>query len=245
MAPTFDQHHRPHQGPAVTPSRAPVMPSPVQNSPAMPHVAHAGNQYNLPRAAEVYTLPPQTEAAIPEDVRAQFHRDGQGRILFFSAPPLAREHPGVAPEYAHLGHSVSHLANVKKLREERARKRKERDEQEAARQTPEKQRVQARTADGSKASRPAARDHVAEAILAWADSMDHGTAVVNAEMAGWKEAKEQIRKDNAGLTEKQRTAAELQQWADDRVKRGTMTDSEKADFIDTYVTKSVRLNAAR
>lgn len=37
---------------------------------------------------EAFTLDPEYERQIPERIRAQFHRDDQGRLLFFSFPPM-------------------------------------------------------------------------------------------------------------------------------------------------------------
>ncbi len=112
--------------------------------------------------------------------------------------------------------------------------------------TPARRRLRRRGCERA-AQRPlrkSDREVIEKAILAWSDAMERGTAAIKSEMAGWEEAKEQVRKENAGLTDKQRSAAELQRWADNRVKQGTMTSKERADFIDTFITKSVRLNAA-
>jgi len=44
------------------------------------------------RTAEAYVLSDAANAAIPRDIREQFPRDDQGRVLFFSAPPLDTRH---------------------------------------------------------------------------------------------------------------------------------------------------------
>lgn len=48
--------------------------------------------------------------------------------MFFTAPPLNRPHPGVSEEDSTLGHSVRYLANLREVKADRERKRKERDE---------------------------------------------------------------------------------------------------------------------
>jgi chromatin structure-remodeling complex subunit RSC1/2 len=56
-----------------------------------PRMSHQQPQagYNAPRPIEVWHLPDQANASIPDDIRNQFHCDGHGRVLFFTAPPLA------------------------------------------------------------------------------------------------------------------------------------------------------------
>jgi chromatin structure-remodeling complex subunit RSC1/2 len=57
---------------------------------------------------EVYHLSDTANASIPPDIRAQFHRDEQDHILFFTAPPLdVPRVPGAAKK---LGHSIKYLA---------------------------------------------------------------------------------------------------------------------------------------
>lgn len=81
----------------------------------------SNNAYNPPKAIEIYHLPEAANAAIPYDIRSQFHRDDQGHILFFTTPPL-----DVAPPENGLGHSISYLADKSRRRDAVMRKRKER-----------------------------------------------------------------------------------------------------------------------
>lgn len=115
----YDHHRMAPTPAAMTPQRMPA--------PAPAAMGHAG-AYNPPRPVEVYTLPDGLDASIPPEIRDQFQRDDQGRVLFFTAPPLNRPHPGVAKEHAGLGHSVAYLADKKQRDEEREKKRKEREE---------------------------------------------------------------------------------------------------------------------
>jgi chromatin structure-remodeling complex subunit RSC1/2 len=55
---------------------------------------------------EVFHLSDAANAAIPADIRQQFHRDDYGRVLFFATPPL----DPVAPTQQGLGHSFRYLA---------------------------------------------------------------------------------------------------------------------------------------
>lgn len=102
--------------------------APTQNSHAMPQTNAGATMYNPPRPNEVYTLRDEVDMQIPAEVREQYQTDDKGRILFFTAPPLNRPRPGVAEEDATLGHSVRYLADLREVKAERERKRKERDE---------------------------------------------------------------------------------------------------------------------
>ncbi|KAH3563097.1 hypothetical protein KXV84_000747 [Aspergillus fumigatus] len=76
---------------------------------------------NAPRPIEVFRLSEAANAAIPEDIREQFHCDDSGHVLFFSAPPLDI----VSSLQQKLGHSLKYLAakaERRKLVEQRKRK---------------------------------------------------------------------------------------------------------------------------
>ncbi|KAI9738207.1 MAG: hypothetical protein M1834_008705 [Cirrosporium novae-zelandiae] len=53
--------------------------------------------YNAPRPAEVYTLSDAANAAIPPEIRNQFHCDNNGHIVFFTKPPLVTHAPDGTP----------------------------------------------------------------------------------------------------------------------------------------------------
>jgi chromatin structure-remodeling complex subunit RSC1/2 len=65
---------------------------------------------------EVFHLSDTANAAIPADIREQFHCDDHGRVLFFATPPLDL----VPPAEKRLGHSLKYLA-AKAAKEERLR----------------------------------------------------------------------------------------------------------------------------
>jgi hypothetical protein len=72
-------------------------------------------------------MPEAVEAQIPAEVREQFHRDDQGRILLFSSPPRPPPAPkGLAPDFLPPEHSVRYLAQMKKYRGVREAQRAER-----------------------------------------------------------------------------------------------------------------------
>jgi chromatin structure-remodeling complex subunit RSC1/2 len=86
---------------------------------------------NAPRPVEVFHLSDVANAAIPEDIRKQFHCDDNGHVLFFSAPPVDY----IPSSTQKLGHSLKYLAAKEERQikvEERKRKladdKKERDD---------------------------------------------------------------------------------------------------------------------
>lgn len=185
--PPYD-HHRPMNPAAMTPSRQPMVPTP--NVSAMPHANAHANQYNMPaRSYEVYRiLDPQLEAGIPEEIRKQYHRDDEGRLLFFSAASRQPARNLVADEYVGLGHSVSHLANIGRIREERRRKRKERDEALANEARNEEKKTRGEEEKRDEELREEGRVLV-QGLISWAEEMDRGTAAIKADLEGWGDAK--------------------------------------------------------
>jgi chromatin structure-remodeling complex subunit RSC1/2 len=86
--------------------------------------------YKAPSPVEVWHLPDAANASIPADIRAQFQTDAQGRVLFFTAPPVA---PSEAEEKRKLAHSPSYLAfRARQMRERAERAEKRLAEEEVA-----------------------------------------------------------------------------------------------------------------
>jgi chromatin structure-remodeling complex subunit RSC1/2 len=155
---------------------------------------HSGGQYNVPpRSFEVFRiLDPNVEASIPSDVREQFHRDSEGRLLFFAAASRTPLPPKnlVADQYAGLGHSVSYLAGIDELRAERQRKRKERDEAQAREAADTKKHVSEERHLDEDDGREDGR-LLADGLLAWAKDIDKGTKAITDEMNGWEDVKKE------------------------------------------------------
>lgn len=84
---------------------------------------------NAPRPIEVFQLSDAANAAIPADIREQFHCDDHSRVLFFSSLPM-----DILPSSRQkLGHSLKYLAVKEERRkkvEERKRKASEQEERE-------------------------------------------------------------------------------------------------------------------
>jgi chromatin structure-remodeling complex subunit RSC1/2 len=88
------------------PQYASSRPAPTYQQPV---VQQAPVGYKALQPNEVFILSDQANAAIPPEIREQFQQDENGRILFFTAPPLN------APKLANkedrtLGHSARYLA---------------------------------------------------------------------------------------------------------------------------------------
>ncbi|PGH12560.1 hypothetical protein AJ79_04181 [Helicocarpus griseus UAMH5409] len=132
--PPAGPYSAPHNFPPYQPNRYPAHP---QHQP-QPHQPLPPNVYNpnAPRPVETFILSDIANAAIPEEIRSQFHCDEAGRVLFFTAPPL-----DVVPpvEQTGLGHSLRYLAareeRKEKVEERRVEKENEkRKEEERARE---------------------------------------------------------------------------------------------------------------
>ncbi|KAK3391632.1 hypothetical protein B0T20DRAFT_489797 [Sordaria brevicollis] len=242
VAPHLHSHPQPSPiAPNFTPNRhhqPPPMGTPIhQHPPNMPQQLASGpaaaNAYNAPRAPEAYTLAENIDSEIPEEVKKQFQTDDQGRVLFFTAPPLNRpsvRNGGVADQYAGLGHSV-HWESIKALREERRRKRKERDE---ALQEEENKRKAAKVAeqkaDGEGNEHQKALSLLEEGILQWCKQMQKGTKQLEDLLGGreeWREMMKQSKEDNEGLTNDEIGKKNMRWWLDDQIKKGSITEEER------------------
>ena len=85
---------------------------------------------NAPRPVEVFQLSDAANAAIPADIREQFHCDDQGRVLFFSSRPL-----DIAPSTRQkLGHSLKYLAAKEERRKKVEQRKRKAHEQEGERE---------------------------------------------------------------------------------------------------------------
>ena len=97
----------------------------TQNTAGGRYSSNAGRHFEPPKSAEVFVLYDHVNASIPEDVRNNFHRDSEGRIIWYSAPPVLREKPTLSGGIS--GHSLRYLAKKARDEEILARKRKERE----------------------------------------------------------------------------------------------------------------------
>jgi len=104
-----------------------MVPAPVP-APAAQVPAPAGT---TTRPREVFTLADEQNAAVPEDIRDLYRKDEQGRVLFWTAPPVIRENGALTAKSAALGHSVRYLSDLDEWKKEREAKRKARDEKRA------------------------------------------------------------------------------------------------------------------
>nr|POE48765.1 chromatin structure-remodeling complex subunit rsc1 [Quercus suber] len=71
--------------------------------------ARSSTSYRDPPPIEVYILPDQANLSIPLEIREEYQRDAFGRILFFTAPPVATL-AASADASRFSGHSVRYLA---------------------------------------------------------------------------------------------------------------------------------------
>ncbi|PYH95215.1 RSC complex subunit [Aspergillus ellipticus CBS 707.79] len=138
-------HTAAYQAPAVSHPYAATQPTPYtpyQGS-RLPVPPAAMYNPNAPRPIEVFHLSDAANAAIPTDIREQFHCDDHGRVLFFSCPPL-----DIVPSIQQkLGHSLRYLAAKEERRKVReAQKRKGDHEKEEREVIVKRQRADDRAA---------------------------------------------------------------------------------------------------
>ncbi|KAL1619540.1 hypothetical protein SLS56_010034 [Neofusicoccum ribis] len=198
------QQHQQHHpaNPYAQPGATPYAPT--------PYGAPAPQTYKPAQAIEVYRLDDHTNATIPPNIRSQFQQDEQGRVLFFTAPPLdalppASRNADGTPAAA-LGHDVRYLAAKRKrdalLRELGKRKRADSaadveakkkaraDEQEALRRQVESLTVRAARVLEQQLEAATARDF--EAVLAGAGEQGDWKARMERELERVSAAQEEL-----------------------------------------------------
>lgn len=158
-----------------------------------------GNAYNPPRQTEVYTLLDQQNAAIPLDIRKQFQHDENGKVLFFTAPPLVTN--PIPEQDPTFGHSLRYLADKARAMEAEGKKRKS----PADEVTDEIHSAAGEKLRRLKASNPHALRNMMEEkkakflwdnrekiIMNWVEKFDEGTNDLYKHMFGeqWKEMRE-------------------------------------------------------
>ncbi|KAF4121589.1 chromatin structure-remodeling complex subunit RSC1/2 [Geosmithia morbida] len=127
QSPASAMHHQAFQNP-LTPSYGQAPPPPTPRSSMVPVPGNTPhNMYNPPRPPEVYTLSDTTDEVFSSVLRHQYQCDDNGRVIFFTAPPLDRSHTGLSPENAGLGHSAKFIQGRREWLAEREKKRKARD----------------------------------------------------------------------------------------------------------------------
>lgn len=188
-APPYNPAPVHHQPPANTPMipydpNQRMAPSPVRTAVPPPHIPGMHpqpNAYNPPRSVEVYTLDDTINARIPSDVREQFQRDEQGRILFFTQPPLDRAHRGLSNESAGLGHSIRYLADRTRGIDDRRAKRRARDE---LRREEENKRRDLNEAEVQKV-KAEVLEAASDTLINWMSAVNQENEVLKNQYDGW------------------------------------------------------------
>lgn len=185
---------------------------------------------------EVFHLSDSANAAIPADIREQFQTDEQGRVLFFTKPPL-----DVLPPTKNGGppmHSLKYLAA--KLRRQKA----EREKLEASMKLPLDE--QKRNSEENHRKRikleeeKVAKDLQAleeKSMLALAKWLDQGTDAIYKHEWGalWQEAK---RLDGINMGMAQAEEQEKQRRVEENAKKRKAKDiipiTNKGPFLDDF-----------
>ncbi|KAE8450030.1 hypothetical protein EG329_007169 [Mollisiaceae sp. DMI_Dod_QoI] len=176
------------------------------------HPAHT--VYNPPRVVEVFTLPEGANNAIAADIRAQFHTDDYGKILFYTAPPL--DINPIPEEKQSLGHSLRYLADRARNKQADLKKRKARElELEAAAiETAKRTKIEAERQQQS------IIENSLKAIKSWSKEMDSGTDELYKQLddENWKQVRDLDQARLAVLQDQAtRTQKENQRYQKERV----------------------------
>lgn len=144
QSPTPYQGHNPYGAAQTSPY---VSYQPTRLHPAPP-TAPTTTMYNAnaPRPIEVFHLSDSANAAIPADIREQFHTDDRGHVLFFSSQPM-----DIVPSSQQtLSHSLKYLATKDARRAQvAANKRKKAHEQGETDSTTERSTKRLRTEEST------------------------------------------------------------------------------------------------
>ena len=105
---------------------------------------------NGPKPVETFHLRDNLNTIIPPDIRQHFQCDGQGRVLFFSNPPL----DVVTTGHHGLGHSIRYLAAkeerqklISAKKKENARQQRQQQQQQHAKTVGKRQKIEGNTDD--------------------------------------------------------------------------------------------------
>lgn len=91
----------------------------IQQHQAQTYQQSQTNQVQERRAPEAYVLSDTANSSIPEEIRNQFPQDDQGRILFFTRPPIDTRHMISGRTAADKGKPLVHTAQYLEAKEAR------------------------------------------------------------------------------------------------------------------------------
>jgi chromatin structure-remodeling complex subunit RSC1/2 len=191
-----------------------VAPRPVMQT-STSHSSHTSqtNTYNPPRPTEVWTLADTANASIPADIRAQFHHDEYGKIIFFTSPPLDAN--PVPEEVQTLGHSLRYLADKARNKEADEKKRKAREIELESAATERLKRIKS----DEEGNKQWILDQKVKALQSWSADTEKGTDELYKTLHGdnWQQEKE---RDVARLAIQQELAfkkqKELEKFREER-----------------------------
>jgi chromatin structure-remodeling complex subunit RSC1/2 len=134
---------------------------------------------NAPRPIEAYRLSDHLNNSIPPEIRSQFPCDDQGRVLFFTNPPLDVVQPAEV-----LGHSVQYLAAREQRKHEVVEyKRKRAEEAQAEQEAAKKRKLEEDARVKADADRLMTR-----ALQVLTNELQAGTDLLNARNAEYAES---------------------------------------------------------
>ena len=154
-------------------------------APTTSHGSHSSN-YNPPRQPEVYTFDEMANSNVPVDIRAQFHHDKGGKIIWYTAPPL--DFDPLPQQKQALGHSLRYLADKARNKEAERKKRSAHKAEMAADAVENAKRQKVEMA----AMKEQNFTHNTNVMQQWCNTVENGTDEIYQQLDGddWKKIRQ-------------------------------------------------------
>lgn len=112
-----------------TSTPAPVYPrQPIASAQPINHTGYPAAAKPIEREQDVFVLPDHVNGSIPDEIRNQFPQDDQGRMLFFTKPPVDTRSALFGRSEGDKDKPLAHSARFQEVKAELQRRQREREE---------------------------------------------------------------------------------------------------------------------
>lgn len=126
----------------ATSTPAPVYPrQPIASAQPIHHTGYPIAATHIQREQDVFILPDHVNASIPDEIRDQFPQDDQGRMLFFTKPPVDTRSVLTGRSDGDKNKPLVHTAKFQEAKAELQRRRKAKEQEVEMRDVPAGQSV--------------------------------------------------------------------------------------------------------
>jgi chromatin structure-remodeling complex subunit RSC1/2 len=161
-----------------TPATAAAYPrQPIAAAQPVQHPTYPAGSNHIQREQDVFVLPDHVNASIPEEIRDQFPQDDQGRMLFFTKPPVDTRSVLQGRADGDRNKPLVHSAKFLEVKAELQRRRAESKEEVEMTDVPASQPV-ARNEQARTDSLPSTENVVpglVKAVAGWAEKLNDTT----------------------------------------------------------------------